>query len=96
VIGYTPAEQAIRASLDQPPATGADNPDTSHDRTCWADPLSRAERRNLANRLARACGTFYRARTEYPDDLEKMLGCVSASIDMSDLYTDVTERAVLA
>jgi len=26
VIGYTPAEQAIRAELAQPPATGADDP----------------------------------------------------------------------
>jgi len=26
MIGYTPAEQAIRASLGQPPATGADEP----------------------------------------------------------------------
>ena len=31
MIGYSPAEQAIRATLDLPPATGADNPDTSHD-----------------------------------------------------------------
>jgi hypothetical protein len=31
VIGYTPAKQAIRAVLDQPPDTGADDPDTSHD-----------------------------------------------------------------
>jgi hypothetical protein len=31
VIGYTPAEQAIRAALDQPPATGADDPPAWHD-----------------------------------------------------------------
>jgi hypothetical protein len=31
MIGYTPAEQAIRAALDQPPATGADDPPAWHD-----------------------------------------------------------------
>ena len=31
MIGYTPAEQAIRASLGQPPATGADEPPAWHD-----------------------------------------------------------------
>jgi hypothetical protein len=31
MIGYTPAEQAIRASLGKPPATGADQPPAWHD-----------------------------------------------------------------
>jgi len=31
MIGYTPAEQAIRASLGKPPATGADDPPAWHD-----------------------------------------------------------------
>jgi hypothetical protein len=31
VIGYTPAEQAIRAALSMPPATGADEPPAWHD-----------------------------------------------------------------
>jgi hypothetical protein len=31
VIGYTPAEQAIRASLGKPPGTGADQPPAWHD-----------------------------------------------------------------
>ena len=31
MIGYTPAEQAIRAELSQPPATGADEPPAWHD-----------------------------------------------------------------
>jgi hypothetical protein len=30
VIGYTPAEQAIRAKLALPPATGADEPRHDH------------------------------------------------------------------
>jgi hypothetical protein len=31
VIGYDPAAQAIREALGLPYATGADDPDTSHD-----------------------------------------------------------------
>jgi hypothetical protein len=31
MIGYTPAEQAIRDSRGQPPATGADQPPAWHD-----------------------------------------------------------------
>jgi hypothetical protein len=31
VIGYTPAEQAIRATLALPPDTGADEPPAWHD-----------------------------------------------------------------
>jgi hypothetical protein len=31
MIGYTPAEQAIRAALGYTPATGADDPPAWHD-----------------------------------------------------------------
>ena len=64
--------------------------------TCWADPLSRDERRVLREKLARACKKFWdasgrprrgpRAATEYRD-------LVISSAEMSDLHLDVTERA---
>ena len=52
---------------------------------CWADPLSRKERRELAARLARAGRRFY--------STQKAIG---AAIEMSDLHLDVTERAEVA
>lgn len=62
---------------------------------CWADPLSRTERRVLAEKLARTCRLFYGAagiaRRTGEDDLS--LSLVDASADMSDLHLDVTERA---
>jgi hypothetical protein len=66
---------------------------------CWADPLSREERRTLAGKLARACGQVYRARLDWigTDDQNRMIAqCVQASADMSDLHLDVTERAEVA
>jgi len=65
---------------------------------CWADPLSRAERRELAAKLARACRITYSAarvaaRTNEPE-LSLMLTKTSA--DASDLHLDVTERAEVA
>ena len=36
MIGYTPAEQAIRAAHGDPPATGADNPPAWHDQPATA------------------------------------------------------------
>lgn len=63
--------------------------------TCWADPLSRKERTELASKLARTCRLFYAAsrgaarRSEL--DLQKSL--VQASTDCGDLHMDVTERA---
>ena len=40
MIGYTPAEQAIRAEHGDPPGTGADNPPAWHDQpgTCTQHP----------------------------------------------------------
>lgn len=62
---------------------------------CWADPLSRKERRELREKLARASRVFYAAgrvsRRQGDDDLALML--VRASGDMQDLHLDVTERA---
>lgn len=61
---------------------------------CWADPLTRKERRELAGKLARACGRVYRARLDWLDtDPHMVAESVRASIDMSDLHLDVTERA---
>lgn len=62
---------------------------------CWADPLSRKERRELSAKLARACRiSFAASRVSHrqgDDDLA--MGLVEASADMSDLHLDVTERA---
>jgi len=66
--------------------------------TCWADPLTRAERAELARKLARACKRFWDAT----DGIAPANGCyysehghqlVMASAEMSDLHLDVTERA---
>ena len=67
--------------------------------TCWADPLNRAERRHLAERLARACkrsydaSRFVVARDPQPADIEMMRALTMISMDCSNLFTDVTERA---
>jgi hypothetical protein len=50
----------------------------------WADPLSRKERRMVANLLARACERFFDAREG------------GLWIEMADLHLDVTERAEVA
>jgi hypothetical protein len=61
--------------------------------TCWADPLSRAERRKVAGILARACNRFYHTPAGTPG---AMLSQIIASAEMSDLHLDVTERAEVA
>ena len=65
---------------------------------CWADPLTKAERRKLADALADACGRFYRAASYDPNskDLAVRLSRLEASAEMSDLHLDVTERAEVA
>ena len=68
-------------------------------RTCWADPLTRSERRELARRLARGCkraysaGRFIVARDPQPADIEMMKALTAISFEFSDLHLDVTERA---
>ena len=61
--------------------------------TCWADPLSRRERKEVAMFLSRACGRFYgaarEAETGEPDRYARLTACM----EMSDLHLDVTERA---
>ena len=67
--------------------------------TCWADPLTRKERRELARKLARACGEVWRARTRWlgtDEELRMVSQCILASTDMADLHMDVTERAQVA
>jgi len=61
--------------------------------TCWADPLSRAERRILAAKLARAAKRLY--WTRYPVGIFAASG-IRASIECRDLRLDVTERAAVA
>jgi hypothetical protein len=60
---------------------------------CWADPLSRKERRELAVRLARSCKRSYNIPAGTPG---AMLSQIIASAEMSDLHLDVTERAEVA
>jgi len=52
--------------------------------TCWADPLSRAERRVLREKMARACWASHAASAH---------GCSAVCTEMQDLHLDVTERA---
>ncbi len=68
----------------------------------WADPLSRKERRTVADLLARACREFWEAAAPRPlrarmRDLDECEGLrwalIQASKEMSDLHLDVTERA---
>lgn len=59
--------------------------------TCWADPLSRAERRVLRGKLASACHRFYVAGSLPPGTYLPSL--VRTSRDMADLHLDVTEHA---
>lgn len=58
--------------------------------TCWADPLSRKERRILSEKLARACGRFYNTPA---GTSAAMYSQIVASAEMSDLHLDATERA---
>lgn len=57
---------------------------------CWADPLSRAERRELARKLARACNRFFNTPAGTPGAVRSQ---IIASAEMQDLHLDVTERA---
>lgn len=67
--------------------------------TCWADPLSRMERKELRLKLASACQQFWDAA--WPRDPRKLMAIpaeageslVQASKEMADLHLDVTERA---
>ena len=66
--------------------------------TCWADPLTRKERAELARAFARWCGRLWRAAQECGENgsdfhQDEFVGRVNASIEMSDLHLDVTERA---
>jgi hypothetical protein len=67
--------------------------------TCWADPLTLPERRELARKLASACkrsydaSRFVVARNPQPADIEMMRALTMISLDCSNLHLDVTERA---
>jgi hypothetical protein len=60
--------------------------------TCWADPLSRRERAELARKLASWCQRFYNTPAGTPDAVYSQ---ILASAEMSDLHLDVTERAAV-
>jgi hypothetical protein len=66
------------------------------DDDCWADPLTRAERRDLALLLASWCQRFYDAGTTAPDGRRAVHALICTSVEMSDLHLDVTERAQAA
>lgn len=61
--------------------------------TCWADPLSREERTELARKLARACKRFHGARYAFIGEGDSPCSYREASAEMADLHLDVTERA---
>lgn len=58
--------------------------------TCWADPLSRKERRLVGEFLARACKRFYNTPAGTSGAMHSQ---IVASAEMADLHLDVTERA---
>jgi uncharacterized membrane protein YccC len=69
---------------------------------CWADPLSRAERNALAEKLARASKASFWARTRdyHPErgrwedaNAHAVARHMHTSAEMRDLHLDVIERA---
>jgi hypothetical protein len=70
------------------PETSQDHP--FGDPPCWANPLTRAERRELSLLLADACKRLFEASTGPSGPYSAQL---YASVECSDLHLDVTERA---
>jgi hypothetical protein len=76
------------------------------DAPCWANPLSRAERRELAAMLAGWCQSFYdaggelaikrRARRDGVNPYALGHALMNCSAEMGELRIDVTERAEVA
>jgi hypothetical protein len=72
---------------------------------CWADPLTRKERRALREMLARNSQMFWHAAAPGPlriaardlDERDALRSALlQASTEMGDLHLDVTERATVA
>lgn len=61
--------------------------------TCWADPLTRKERADLAAKLAHASKRFWGGQYAFIGNAVSRRSYALASIEMQELYTDVTERA---
>lgn len=61
--------------------------------TCWADPLSREERTELAAKLAHASKRFWGGQYAFIGKADSRRSYALASAEMQDLYLDVTERA---
>jgi len=57
---------------------------------CWADPLNREERAELARMLARWCSRFYNSPAGTASAMHSQ---IVASAEMAGLHLDVTERA---
>ena len=72
---------------------------------CWADPLTRKERRALQEMLARASKRLHHNRNSplpshvsgasCMEDARRMGSYLRASAEMADLHLDVTERATV-
>lgn len=60
---------------------------------CWADPLTRKERAELARKLAHACNRLWGGQYAFIGKADSRRSYVLASAEMSVLHLDVTERA---
>jgi hypothetical protein len=63
---------------------------------CWADPLTRKERRELARRLTDYARRFSAATARYRAGSDSRNELYAVSNEMGDLHLDVTERATVA
>jgi hypothetical protein len=63
---------------------------------CWADPLCREERRVLAEVLDRACSATWLLKDVFAVGQPARYRVIGTSLEMANLYLDVTERAEVA
>lgn len=62
----------------------------------WADPLTKAERRELRRRLSRYACEFYDAVARYRVGSDSRNELYVNGNEMGDLFMDLTERAKVA
>lgn len=60
----------------------------------WADPLDRAERRELARSFARGCRRFAEVAQACEPGCGARRKALAIATELGDLHMDVTERAV--
>lgn len=60
----------------------------------WADPLTKAERRELSRRLASYARSFGNAATRWRVGSDSRNAMYAIANEMGDLHMDVTERAI--